>query len=70
MLLVSYVLYCLKTITEGIWFFFFKKRYYRVVDQQTLQLFALGDAIRVVLPWVILAQMFELKLEIQCVLLL
>lgn len=67
MLLVSYVLYCLKTVTEGSWNFLM---YFRVVDQQMRQLFALGAAIRAVFPWVILAQMFKLKLEIQCVLLL
>lgn len=49
---------------------FFFKEPITVINQQMLQLFALGDAIRAVFPWVILVQMFELKLEIQCVVLL
>ena len=51
-------------------FFFLVKTSYRVVDQQMLQLFALGDARRVVFPRVILAHILELQLKIQCMVLL
>lgn len=42
MLLVSYVLYCLKTITEGSWIIFLKKTYYRVVDPADAAAVCLG----------------------------